>query len=291
MSTLTKTFIILNLIFSVAFVMVSATVLSQQDDWKKKHAAQQERNSEEVARLTKAKNKFEADNVTLAAELEKSRTLLGNAERTLNDRIVEIKAANATIDELKRRGGILDARLEVLGQNVNRLASDLADAQKSLSVAKDELKDTKSQLGVRNITVVGLQAQIAALTLQHEQTLYEYALVKAEKDYFKEVVDVAKRNGGVLQPDQGGGKRVEAPVIRATVRLVDPKMGIVVLGVGSKSDVPVKKGYHFLIYHDRTYVASVRVSNVDESMCAAQVIAPKTDLAIQIGDSAITKQN
>ena len=292
MSTLTKTFIILNLIFSIAFVMVSATVLSQQDDWKKKYTAQQTTNSETVAALTEERDTTLASNVGLKDKLLSSNTFRDEFERKLKDRITELKAANANIDKLERRGGILDASVGKLSQDVELLDSNLTAARKSLDLAKEELKNTKASLGVRNMTVVALQAQVAGLDLRLKDVLYRYNLVMAEKKYFEDIVEWARRNGGVLQTTAVTQKFVATPKILSIVRLVGPKSKIVVLGVGSKSKEPVKKGYEFLIYRDRTYVASVRVSNVDEDMCAARVIDPTDDKAvIQVGDRAITKYN
>ena len=76
--------------------------------------------------------------------------------------------------------------------------------------------------------------------------------------------------------------------IRTTVRLVDTKMRIVVLGVGSKSKVPVKVGYRFIIYRGRTFVAAVRVIDVDDAMCAARLVDPTPkDAVVRAGDNAL----
>ena len=78
--------------------------------------------------------------------------------------------------------------------------------------------------------------------------------------------------------------------IRATVRAVDSKMGIVVLGVGSKSKPPVRKGQRLLIHRGRTFVATVRVINVDTEMCAARLVEPTPkDAIVKVGDRAISE--
>ena len=296
MSTLTKTFVILNLIFSVAFVMVSATVLSQRQHWKNKHAALTETHTTMVRTLNEEKRDLNEINGNLRGDLTKFKALAERREDQLTDRDTAIREKDDTIVTLKKREGVLDSRLDVLTQNTNRLASDLADAQKSLGSARDELHDAKTALGVRNTTVVGLRAQIAGLDLKHKELLHRYGIASDRLDNYKrdmnKLAQIAPAAVARLRSPGSTGGEVEEfgiPPIRSTVRAVDAKMGVVVLGVGSRSEVPVKKGYRFLIYRGRTFVAKVSVVSVDAEMCAARVVDPPTNAVIQVGDKAVTQ--
>ena len=61
MGTLTKTFVVLNLVFAIAFVAVSATVLSQRSNWKARHAGVEQNLQEAEEALKNQKLKYTAD--------------------------------------------------------------------------------------------------------------------------------------------------------------------------------------------------------------------------------------
>lgn len=290
MSTLTKTFVILNLIFSVAFVMVSATVLSQRNHWKEKHAALSVEHKTKVDDLTEDMSKLNENNGNLLADRDKYKALAERHQDQLADRKTEIREKDDTIAELKKKGGELDARLDAVTQKVTRIASDLADTQKSLGIATDQLAKANTELGVRNTTLVGLRAQLAGTELKHKDLLYRHGImVGRNQDYADLIKDLKARGVDVSRRGGDDDTPVQGPAIRSTVRAVDTALGIVVLGVGSNSEVPPQKGHRFLIYRDRTFVAAVKVTNVDAEMCAARVVPPETEIAIKVGDSAMTK--
>jgi hypothetical protein len=74
--------------------------------------------------------------------------------------------------------------------------------------------------------------------------------------------------------------------IRAVVKAVDNSIKVVILNVGSGNKIPVKKGDRFFIYRDQTFVAMVKVTNVEKDMCAAKIVLP--GLKVQVGDHAVT---
>ena len=91
-----------------------------------------------------------------------------------------------------------------------------------------------------------------------------------------------------------GGVSAGPPTpIHATVQAVDATIGVAVLNVGSQNPPPappVKRGYRFLIYRGREFIARVEVKNVDSKMCATEVIPPTDPKAvIQVGDAAVTE--
>ena len=72
--------------------------------------------------------------------------------------------------------------------------------------------------------------------------------------------------------------------------------GLVALNVGSNhkdssgQPNPVKKGYRFLIYRGRQFVAAVKVTNVEKDMCAAELVPPpgSPNVSVEVGDNAMT---
>lgn len=297
MSTLTKTFVILNLIFSVAFVMVSATVLSQRQYWKDKHNVVKTKAEETQGDLEEQLRTLDGRNANLKAALDKAEALASSRGRQLTARDTAIREKDDAIAELKTNVKKAGERVDHLSQNVNRLASDLAAAQKSLNETKADLDKTKADLGTHLTTLVGLRAQLAGLNLKHKELLHRYSIASDRIEHHKKVEDfVARIAPGSLRRAReaaSGSGDVEVPPIgqiRATVRAVDPKLGLVVLNVGSKSKpTAAKKGYRFLIHRGPSFVAAVQVISVDAEMCAARIVDPPTKAVIQVGDQAMTE--
>ena len=61
MGTLTKAFVVLNLIFAIAFVTVSATVLSHRVNWKDKHNALKAKLESKEKELVTAQSRYTRD--------------------------------------------------------------------------------------------------------------------------------------------------------------------------------------------------------------------------------------
>ncbi|MFH1730996.1 MAG: hypothetical protein ABIF82_05005 [Planctomycetota bacterium] len=294
MGTLTKTFVVLNLVFSIAFVMVSATVLSQRQHWKVKHNDLQSKYAGEKSAWAGEKRELEQANNALKDDRDKHKKDAGDLRKELDTSKATVAEQQDAITEWKKKEEDANRRVELLSQNVNRLASDLAATQKARDDARGDLTKTRAQLSTRNMTLMGLRAELADQNLRHKEVLHRYRIATEQIKYDKEVLarvesaapDVFRT---AVKGTEGGVAVPPVDQIRAVVQAVNPNAKLVVLNVGSKSTPAVKKGYRFLVYRGRVFVAAVSVTSVEGELCAAKVIDPPTSEIIQVGDSAVTQ--
>jgi len=294
MGTLTKTFVILNLVFSIAFVMVSATVLSQRQHWKVMHNDLQSEYAEKKTAWATAKDKFEKDNEALKDDRDQFKQDKTDLQKDLDASKATVAQQKDAIIEWKKKEEDANRRVELLSQNVNRLASDLAAAQKARDDARGDLTKTRAQLSTRNMTLLGVRAQLAGLDLKRKELLHRFRIATEQIKYDKEVLARVQAMDPGLYTRAVKGTTGGVPVpsverIRAVVQAVNPNAKLVVLNVGSKSTPAVKKGYQFLVYRGRIFVAAISVTSVEGELCAAKVIDPPTGEIIRVGDSAVTQ--
>lgn len=293
MSTLTKTFVILNLVFSIAFVMVSATVLSQRQHWKVKHNDLQTKYNGEKTTWKTERRKLEKDNVDLTDDRDQHEKDAADLRKDLNRSKATIVQQEDDINEWKVKETTASKNVATLSGNVNRLASDLAAAQKARDDARGDLTKTRERLSTRNMTLMGLRAELAGQKLKHKQLLHRYRIATEQIKYDKDVLARVQAMAPDVYTAAVKGTAGGAPVpsvdrIRAVVQAVNPQAKLVVLNVGSKSTPAVKKGYRFLVYRGRIFVAAISVTSVEGELCAAKVIDPPTGKIIRVGDSAVT---
>ena len=294
MGTLTKTFVILNLVFSVAFVTISATVLSQRTHWKNKYYGLDEKAKSDKHAWENKEIKYKADLDSIGKERDKANALKDRMTDQLTDRETIIKEKDTRIEGVEKKLAGATAHADRLSQNINRLTSDLQSTRAEMNTAKKELAAARTELDERNTTLVGLRSQIAALELKHKELLHRFNVASARIDAYKKYEDIVERVATAVHARARGSKGAEEGVpeepIRATVQAVEAESGLVVLNVGASNTPPVKKGYRFLIHRGREFVAAVRVINVEKSMCATEVVPPTPERAVvQVGDAAVTE--
>ena len=294
MGTLTKTFVILNLVFSIAFVMVSATVLSQRQHWKVKHNDVQSEYAGKKEAWAKERRESELDKTNLTESRDQHKRNAADLQKDLDASKATVAQQEDAIIEWKTKEKDATRSVELLSQNVNRLASDLAAAQKARDGARSDLTTTRAQLSARNMTLMGLGAQLSSQELKHEQLLHRYRIatdrIKYDRDVLARVQAAAPDVYRAAVTGTTGGDPVQSVErIRAVVQAVNPNAKLVVLNVGSNSKPAIKKGYRLLIYRGPTFVAAVSVTSVESLLCVAKVIDPPTGETVRVGDNAVTQ--
>jgi uncharacterized protein YlxW (UPF0749 family) len=293
MGTLTKTFIVLNLVFCIAFVAVTATVLSQRVHWKEKSFALQ-------SELEGKTNQWAAERRLFLEDQDRSNKRAERLSTEVSELRNEVTRSEDSIKLLQE-----DLRkLDTEKTNLTKLLGDALDTTKaekgraealsaSLATAQEKAATLQTEVDQLHSTIVAERARSATNEVRIAELLHRLKVSQDalawHKDYRKAVARIApdaddRASGG------GGLKETHPPEpIRAAVKAVDPSIKVVVLNVGSDNRVPIKKGYQFWIYRDQTFVAAVRVVNVDKDMSAAEIIPPETGLQIQVGDLALTE--
>lgn len=292
MSTLTKTFVILNLVFSIAFVSVTATVLSQRTHWK----AQYQGKERELSQAKEQWNDKDLSYKTALEGLTKARDAAEQLAIRRGDQITDLERRvtdlTANVERVQKEKADAMAMSDRLSQNVDRLTRDLTTARADISRMQTEFQNTKGELDDRNTTLVGVRSQLAALELKYKDMLNRFNIANDELTWFKNYASLVEKISPAVDAQVRQGRETEVPPepIRAAVKAVDQSMGVIVLNVGSSNAPPVKKGYRFLIYRGREFVAAVRVTNVEQNMCASEIVQPTREdgMTVQIGDEAIT---
>lgn len=299
MGTLTKAFVILNLVFSIAFVTISATVLSQRTHWKDMYNNLLER---EHKPLRKEKEdleaKYDIDTRNLRAEIkaeaDKARDLQVEVDR--QKRLIEEK--DDKVVSLEKERSDAGARADRIQQLLDRALSDHKTTQTALEAERNAHATTRKEKDDLAATLLGVRAQLTAAQLDNKGLNVKCEAMAEKIKEQKTTLDaLAARVPHVVQDvltTVSGGigtKRVPPSRIHASVRDVDLKNGILVLNVGSDSEPPVKEGYEFLVYREKNLLAVARVTTVDQGMCAAEIIqqGPDPQLKIRVGDEAMTR--
>ena len=142
MSTLTKIFTVLMVLFSIAFTMSTISFVSQTDNWKQLAQAYQ---AEQVV--------VETDMRNLAAGQAAEKTVWLDAKKDLENRIANLEQAQATAqaDLAVAREEVVRLRGEKSGSEAlaNRLASQLQVAESGWL----EQRDQRKELEKRNLEV------------------------------------------------------------------------------------------------------------------------------------------
>jgi len=297
MGTLTKVFVIINLVFSVALVMVSATALSQRVHWK-------QMSSNIQSEYNTGKQKWQVKEIGYKDDQDRMRAQRDTAEATAIQRQDQLttmgntmRERDASVSKLEKDIAAAHAHSDRLSQNVDRLTKDLSSTQTELERLKGELVTARRELDDRNTTLVGIRSTLAAVELRHKELLHRYNIASEMVDEYQKYREYVKDRAPDLPPPEGLAEPIAPPKpIHAAVRAVNAEIGVVVLNVGSNNraasgeENPVKKGYRFLIYRGRQFVAAVKVANVEKDMCAAELVPPPGDpnVAVQVGDDAMT---
>jgi len=292
MGTLTKTFIVLNLVFSVAFVAVTATVLSQRTNYKLMKEKLQDDYDGLQRKMAREKTDYEATKASLLEARNVAQQQARDMEEKVRNLQQNLSKADLTVVDLTKRMGEALAVSDRLSQDVKALAEARQTAEGNLETARKELAAAVGKADALNTTLVYEKGQRSALELRYKDLLDRFNVTTEECDGYKKSVAALE----AIVPDAVARVRqdvIAAPPapIHATVKAVSMDTGLVVLNAGSENAPPVKKGYRFLIHRDQTFIAAVRVTNVEKNMCATEIVPPLPDtkVAIQVGDEAVTE--
>ena len=297
MGTLTKMFIILNLVLAVAFVTISATVLSQKTTWKGKY----ENFKEEYEGKEGLKSQWETEKRKLNEdigrrdkELETKQGNIKDLERDIGDFRDKVRDLEDNLTAKSKEATQEKAKADTLVQKVVSLADDLRQAKTDLADVRAKLTKANADIGDRDGTIVTLNGNVAAYKLGQRTLLTRIDGLKgqiAELEKYKQVVHAEAPTVHEHAESRATGKQIVLTerAVHAAVKAVDMKYGVVMLNVGSDTDPPVRQGVEFLVHRGGRYIAAVKVTTVDRKVCASEFIKPFPQEPVKVGDLAVTK--
>jgi peptidoglycan hydrolase CwlO-like protein len=282
MSVLAKVFVIINLVFSIAYLSVSGTLYHHKQDWRT------------------AFNKVTADYRTLKQRDDAQIDTLEN----------RITGLNRYVQTLEGQIGGLMARIDDIGQKYRNSRTDLAIETQEMALLLTDHSRIIMILQARETRIRELmierdffqrkfqeimaqkntaENQVARLTKMLMETRKD--LSDLRKDYVATRRELNDKKL-IIQKLNDFGIPVEKivrlqppPPIDGEVVAYDPPTRLVLLSVGRQDKV--EEGYEFTIYRGTRFIARVKVEKVLPDLCGARVIFEVAK--IQKGDLAATR--
>lgn len=271
MSTLTKIFTVLMVIFSIAFTMSTISFVARSNDWK---ALAQGYQQEQLLVETHMRN--------LAAAHAADKTVWLDAKQQLLSRIAALEANQATqlaqIAEARDQAARLQAEKTGSEALASRLTSELQVAQSGWLEQRDQraaIEKRNLELERRNLDLnerVNEQtAKIVALVQQQRQLEQQVNILREEKAKLAQ-------GAGLGAPAQPAGIGMEgvAPVsampsatpIRGQIVEVQGKLATISVG----SSDGVREGMVFVIYRGSEYVGDIEITDVEPNLSAGRIL-------------------
>ena len=286
MSTLTKLFVLLLVVFSIAFTMMTISIVARTSEWRdlaeqyREHAKSADANLRNLIAANAAELASVRD--TIRAQIDRVASLETEAQQLrgeLASRTAELEqaAAGKSGQEAIARG--LLAQLQV-GE------TERAEYRSQ----RDGLEEANVDLTQRNIDLnerVNEQtAQLAVLLAQKRQFEQQLNLLRRENEQLAQSARRVSAGMGLEDASGAAMEGVEAltPVARSAIRgqVLEVSGDIAKLSVGSADGV--QKGMIFVIHRDNAYVADLKISAVDPDESAGRIVQKESDP--QVGDQA-----
>lgn len=282
MSVLAKVFVIINLIFSIAYLSVSGALYHHKQDWR--------------TAFTKVTRDY--------------RTLKQRDDGVISTFENRIREMNDYIAKLENQIGDLMARIDDIGQKYRNARTDLAiETQEMALLLTDHsriimiLQARESRIRELMIERDFFQRKFQEIMAQKNTAENQVArLTKMLMDTRKDLSDLRKEYVAtrrdlndkklIIQKLRDYGIPVEKivllkppPPIDGEVVAYDEPTRLVLLSVGRQDKVA--EGYEFTIYRGTRFIARVKVEKVLPDLCGARVIFEVAK--IQKGDLAATR--
>ena len=287
MSTLTKVFVVLLVVFSIFFTVMTVATVARTTNWREVATSY-----EEHARIADAKLRgLIASN---AAELASLRDSL----KTQLDRVAELEGQ---VQQGSSQAAEFEAQLKQAAAEKSSAEAISRGLLAQLQVAeaeraeyrrqRDTLEDGNVDLTRRNIDLnerVNEQiAQIAVLLAEKRQFEQQINILRTENEQLALSARVPSAAAGMEEPHGVAMHGVQAvtPVSATPVRgrVLETSGDLATLSVGSADGV--QKGMIFVVHREGTYVADIKISVVDPDQCAGRIVQQQS--APQPGDQVI----
>ncbi|UCE58654.1 MAG: hypothetical protein JSU63_14570 [Phycisphaerales bacterium] len=274
MSTLTKVFIVLLVVLSIAFTSMTVSIVAQTADWR-----ETAERYEEHARVANAnlEQMIAANAAELAAAYDATKGHL--------DRIAELQGQvqEARNEAAQLRTDLARAASEKSGSEaINRGLLAQLDActagRDQYRAHRDKLEKRNIDLERRNIDLndrVNEQtAQIAVMMEQKRQLEQQVHIVKTENENLARAARRISTGMTLEEPSGAAMANVNAstPIAPTAIRgqVVEISDNIVTLSVGAVDGV--RKDMIFVIHRDDQYVGDLKINVVDPNQSAGRLV-------------------
>ena len=289
MSIVTKVFVVLLTVFSIAFSMATISFVARQDEWRK------------VA------NEWRATALSSAAE---TKVISAQMKLSLDQDLAKISQLKSQIADLMRQGSDQGSKIDELTaqgaqltNQVTSLTGSLKSVEQTLRVTQTQLvseQDFSRQLAKRNAE---LERRNIDLNDRTKELTISLAMAHQQNKAYLEQLNAVESRGNQISaapamqvPDAAANVQANIPSVMATdMPAVSPIRGQVTeirgdlasLSVGSADGV--QRGMSFMVYRSKdasggvpVYVATIEVTRVEANQAAGRVV--RLNHPIQPGD-------
>lgn len=286
MSTLTKVFVILLVIFSIAFTSMTVSIVAQTTNWK--DLANKYEEQAKVADTALRQN-ISSNAAELAAAFDAQRGLMDEITKLERDLQTSRNEVSRLTTDLAKVGA---ERSSADGMN-RALLAQLQTAESARTEYKKQREDLEHQnidLQRRNVDLndrVNEQtARISVLQEQKRQYEQQINILKSENE--KMANETRRVTSGLSLEDPASvavsGVTPLAPLSPSAIKghVKELEGDLVTLSVGAADGV--QKNMIFILYRGDQYVADVKITMVDPNQSAGRIV--QTAAAPQVGDQA-----
>lgn len=282
MSTMSKVFVVLNLVLALFLVGTNASMLSNNDDFRRKLMESEESRTKERA---KAKTDLDLVNGDKATRDLENRALQ-NQKADLES---QLGTQKATADQFRNDNNQLRNAIDAINLSLKSVQGDLADVQgrnkalmDSNETCKKETADAKKAQMDAEDDRARIEGDLKRATDDVAEKERQLAEATKERDNLRAQLEALTKLGVPVAELIGNN----VPLIEAKVSEVGP--GFVVLSVGEHDSVKV--GYSFHIYRGAEYIGRVVVDRVlPDSSTARVTLKNSKNLEFKALDSATTR--
>lgn len=274
MSTLTKVFVVLLVVFSIAFTSMTVSMVAQTTNW---------RDTAE-----KYKQHARTADTNLRHQIAASAAMLAGAKDTMRDDLDRIHGLEKDWGKCRDRNVELGSNMAGATAEKNTLAgmnSALVDQLQVTEAARAEYRKQRDGLENRNIDleqrnidlndrVNELTTQITVLIEQRRQYEQQIHILRAENEKLAQRSQMSSSSAALEAPEGAAIPDVLAltPVARSAIRgrVLEVSGGLVTVSVGSADGV--KKNMVFVIHRGDQYVGDLKISDVDPNQSAGRLV-------------------
>ena len=291
MNTVTKIFIILNLLLALLVAYVVPTIYAYQENYKRRWDKDTRELVDDIrnANQKTMEQSYRATNAETA--LQNIRTDRDDLVRQVDEQQAEIAVLNKSLTQYNTTINELTIQTERQREQIASLSNDLELARKRQAELNHIAQVARAVAFQLNVKLAEVEDDLN--NAQAELTRRERDIFNLERDGKRKdaMLALVKKNYPRVWNHVTADKPMEDKVIRGVVAAVrlnpQGQQDLVMLTVGE--DDSVREGMEFIIYRSNTYIVKVRAERVLGDMVACRVIADAWNTRgelIQQGDLA-----
>jgi predicted nuclease with TOPRIM domain len=283
-STIAKVFVVVVFALSVAFLVSSALLMTEQETWHNKFLELQKSDTSKIAAAEKKASDLDDQLKEVRVSFNKAKDDLARItdeksalEKEKANLQAEVAAKEKGLNDLQASFLAIKSGIENWAQRNEKLQKDLTDAQAKLKDTEEALRQSKAECEKANLEKDQAMQKLTEAEARRKDA--EDQLVRA-KEALDKLVKI-----GAIKPEEVLGN-VQKP-IDGRVLEVDPANNIVVINVGKEQGVGL--GYSFTVYRDSEYVGEIKVEQLQNDLAGAVPVAGTIRSEIRKGDNVTTR--